>query len=263
MAQLNTLIEDLRSEAEFDSVGRFTLDKKKAREKMKKYQLIDPHYYVLEIIQAAVASGAGKIDVYLDADDCIITFDGDNYTREDLDNIYSSLFVSQKDLTLERFRELAIGINSAQALNPAFISVLSGDGKDTVKMQVIPGQEDSFVEPGETFTGTRIHVRERVSWKVASKFFTKYVAQQLPTEGKVIQDRCLFCPVPILVNGRQINPDYNQKVENVLCQVKFDRDSARGILGIPRAPYELSTCSLSSGGLSSPPGTCAFHSYRW
>ncbi|MFP4497658.1 MAG: hypothetical protein ACLFQV_05555, partial [Vulcanimicrobiota bacterium] len=91
MSEAHSIIEELKKEAVFDSKGHFTLDKSKAREKMKKYQLIDPHYYVLELIQSAVASNADFIDVYIDADDFIMTFNGEYFSQQDLNDLYSSL----------------------------------------------------------------------------------------------------------------------------------------------------------------------------
>lgn len=253
MAQLLNLLEELRSEAEFDSHGRFSLDKQKAREKMKKYQLIDPHYYILELVQAAVASGTDKIDVYLDADDCIVTFGGENYTRDDLENIYSSLFVSQKDMSLERFRELAIGLNSATALNPQYIKVDSGDGKEAVTLMITPPDTEELLESPIALDGTKIHVRDRVSLRVLSKFVSKYIAGNLPTEGKILSDRCTYCPVPIRVNDILINPREEMKLDKgreVLCSVEFEEDGVSGILGIPFVPYELSHLQFVKWGVT-------------
>jgi len=118
MQEVEKLIDSLRQEGESGGAGFFTLDSKKAREKMKKYQLVHPYFYVLEVIQAAVASGAAAIDIYIDSDDFRISFGGAPYRREELENIYSSLFLSQKDAQLERLRKLAIGLNSLRSSIP-------------------------------------------------------------------------------------------------------------------------------------------------
>lgn len=237
MTRVIDILEEYKSEGEFDSIGYFTLDKKKAREKMKKYQLIYPHYYVLELIQAAVASGATNIDAYVDADDCIITFDGEPYSREDLDNLYSSLFMSQSDLRLERYRELAIGINSALALNPKFIKLISGDGENTVEFSVVPPGEEVVRESDEIINGTRIHVKDRISWRVAGKFFAKHFMTRLPPEGRIIKEKCNFCRVPIILNNDMINPEKQIKLQNVYVQIDFQKDGIRGLLGIPRQSH--------------------------
>lgn len=249
MSNLAELIKGLEAEGKLDSVGDFTLDRKKAREKMKKYQLVDPHYYVLEIIQAAVASGATAIDVYLDADDCIITFDGDPYTREDLENMYSSLFMSQSDYTLDRYRELAIGINSAMALNPQYIRILSGDGEKTIELTVNPPDKENLADSVENVKGTKIHVKDRLSWRVASRFLAKHIAMKMPTEGKVLQEKCIYCRIPITLNESKINREEDMELKNVLTHIRPEWEDISGSVGIPRTPYKLSHIQFVKWGV--------------
>jgi hypothetical protein len=199
-------------------------------------------------VQAAVASEATYINVYIDPDDCIISFDGKLYLKQELDNIYSSLFVSQKDVSLERFRELAIGINSAQALNPKFIKVISGDGQNVTQLLLKPPNFEQIVEPEEILNGTKIHVKDRVSWRVASKFF-KNITSQLPTEGQVIKDRCMYCSIPITINNEAVLRHTTMSSADVLCSINIEKDGVKGILGIPIAPYELSHLQFVKWGV--------------
>ncbi len=249
MSNLAELIKGLEAEGKLDSEGDFTLDRKKAREKMKKYQLVDPHYYVLEIIQAAVASGATAIDVYLDADDCIISFDGDPYTMDDLENMYSSLFMSQSDFTLDRYRELAIGINSAMALNPQYIRILSGDGEKTIELMVNPPDKENLTESPEIIKGTKIHVKDRLSWRVASRFLAKHIAMKMPTEGKVLQEKCIYCRIPINLNAERINREEDMVLKNVLTHIRPAWEDISGSVGIPRTPYKLSHIQFVKWGV--------------
>ncbi len=53
-----SLIESLRRAGRLDSRGAFTLDQRKARQKMARFQLTDPRRYILEVVEAAVALGA-------------------------------------------------------------------------------------------------------------------------------------------------------------------------------------------------------------
>ena len=61
MSKAAELIAGLQSDAEFDSDGGFSLDREKAREKMRQFQLADPHRYVLLLVEAAVLRGATTI----------------------------------------------------------------------------------------------------------------------------------------------------------------------------------------------------------
>ena len=112
------LITDLRGQGVEDSLGRFTLDREKAREKMRQFQLAEPHFYVLELVQAAVCKGATRIRFDIDADDMRMRFDGRPFTLEDLEHLYSSLFARQLSAENDARRQLALGVNAAMALNP-------------------------------------------------------------------------------------------------------------------------------------------------
>ncbi len=249
MPTLAEILKQLKEESAFDSYGHFTLDKKKAREKMKKYQLISPYYYVLEIIQAAVASGAKKIDVYIDSDDSIFTFDGEIYTLEDLENIYSSLFVSQKDISLDRFRELAIGINSALVLNPQYIRVVSGKGKKGAELLCRPPSEEKIKPIAISTSGTKVHVKDRISIRVATRFLSKYIARRMPTEGKILKDRCYLCRIPIYINKDHINPPKSPLLENVLCSIPLKFKHGWGVIGISKLPIKLSQLTFLKWGV--------------
>lgn len=249
MSDIRKILEEFRSEGELDSTGYFTLDSKKAREKMKKYQLIDPHYYVLELVQAACAGNATFINVYVDSDDCIVTFDGEPYDRDDFESMYSSLFTSQHDMRLERFRELAIAVNSAMALNPKFIEIVSGDGKKSASLNITSPVKEEIKEYESDFDGTRIHIKERLTWDTAKRFFSGFIAKQLPTEGKVLNSQCIYCHIPITLNGEIINPPEKQKLQGVIFDKDIKLDHSRGMVGVPDSPYKLSHLQLMKWGV--------------
>lgn len=71
----NSYIDELLKEGKLDSSGSFSLDSKKALEKLSAFQLADPSWWVLKVVQAAVASRAPRIDIQLDADSSIFIFE--------------------------------------------------------------------------------------------------------------------------------------------------------------------------------------------
>lgn len=249
MSNIADIINDLKSEGELDSQGAFSLDRSKAREKMKKYQLVEPHYYVLEIMQAAAAGGASKINVEVDSDDCIITFDGEHYTREDLENLYSSLFMSQSDMRLERYRELAIGINSALALNPKFIRLISGNGVESTEFLVIPPGEERIFPSAEIIKGTKIHVKEKLTLRVAKKFLRRFGAFKMPHEGELIMERCRYGAVPVYVNQILVNNEQDRRLEDAVCQISFKNDKISGIMGLPSFSSKISHITFLKWGV--------------
>ncbi len=59
--------------------GRFRVDAGRAMERLRKYRFTDPSHWVLEVVRAAVASGATEVTVRTDADDVEVRFDGDAF----------------------------------------------------------------------------------------------------------------------------------------------------------------------------------------
>ncbi|MCA9686048.1 MAG: hypothetical protein KC457_28005, partial [Myxococcales bacterium] len=108
MSKAAELIEGLTEDAEFDSDGGFSLDREKARQKMRQFQLSDPHRYVLLLVEVAAQLGATRIDFEIDSDDMIMRFDGRALSWEDLDELYTSLFVKHGTPGIVARRQLAL-----------------------------------------------------------------------------------------------------------------------------------------------------------
>jgi hypothetical protein len=89
VSKVDQLIGELASAGEVHSEGGFSIDREKAREKMRQFQLADPRRYVLLLVQSAVHQGATKLDFEIDADDMRLTFDGRPFVREDLEELYT------------------------------------------------------------------------------------------------------------------------------------------------------------------------------
>lgn len=105
--------------------GYFTLAVEKAQEKLKKFQLPDPRYYVAQLMQAVLASGAKKVTVRAEAGEMELQFDGPGYTQEELEHLGDAVFESGKNRERDRIRELALCLLSIQALHPRQIHLVS------------------------------------------------------------------------------------------------------------------------------------------
>lgn len=69
MKRIEDLAGQLGAERALARVGTFELDPERARAKLQRFQLQDPHHYVLELIQAAHLLGATEIHITQDADE--------------------------------------------------------------------------------------------------------------------------------------------------------------------------------------------------
>lgn len=105
--------------------GAFTLAVEKAQEKLKKFQLPDPRYYITQVFQALLAGGADRIDITVDGTLVKIVFNGPGFTRQELEHIGDAVFESSKNRERDRMRELALGMLSVQALKPKRVQLVS------------------------------------------------------------------------------------------------------------------------------------------
>ncbi|MBS2038501.1 hypothetical protein JST97_26210 [bacterium] len=119
------LIQLIEEDAVLVRQGFFTLAVEKAQEKLKKFQLPDPRYYITQIIQALLANQADGIHLQVEGLNVRITFNGEGYSKQELERISDAVFESGKNRDRDRIRELALGLLSVQALNPREVSISS------------------------------------------------------------------------------------------------------------------------------------------
>ena len=181
---LKEVLENLERDGVADSKGEFSLDREKARQKMRQFQLADPYRYVLELVQAAVLKGASRIRFDIDADDMRMKFDGEPFTKKDFDQIYASLFVKLDRKPTRARKQLALGLNAAMALNPRYIRVQSGDGKTGAELELRPKKPDVYAEAEKPVTGTQIHIKSRFRPGLFVSFF-KNLSGTLPEENNL------------------------------------------------------------------------------
>ncbi len=203
MNRVDSFLEGLQRDGDFESIGRFTLDPAKAREKLQKFQLVEPHAYPVHLVAAAVASGASRIDLQLDADDLRLDCDGRPFLAEEMENLFASLFSSEYHPGLIRLQELAIGLNAALVARPRSIDVESWSDTGGIHLRLSPDRERlERVRPGPSSDmSTRIHVRQRLGLKTVLRFLSKRTAP----EETAIRQRCRLCPVQLRLNGELLS----------------------------------------------------------
>ncbi len=214
---MSELIAQLATAGAVEAQGGFTIDPEKAREKLRQYQLADPQRYVLLLVEAAVSSGATKLEFEIDSDDLHLRFDGASFRYEQLENIYGSLFASTSgevdvdELTrLRGLQQLAFAINSAMALNPRFVRVVSvaseGSGASLELRPDAPDQVERIdANEGQSghAPGNSIHVKDRFRPGLVVEFFRSIRGNLIET--KLLREHCRWSRTPIFVNGEQIS----------------------------------------------------------
>ncbi|MDY0000805.1 MAG: hypothetical protein RBU30_05885 [Polyangia bacterium] len=243
-APVEKLIAQLDEAGLERETGGFTLDRDKAREKMRQFQLADPHRYVLELVQAAVRKGATGIRFDVDADDMRMRFDGRPFTLEDFEHLYNTLLGRVELAEAEAVRQLALGLNAAMALNPRWIRVWSGNGGVGAHLEMKPGQEDRFEEAKGMADGTLIHVKGRFRPGLAVTFFQN-LKGALPEEA-LLRERCGYSMVQIDLEGKILSRGLG--LPGLVGQVPFEDGEVSGTLGwAPNDPKDATIHLVKDG----------------
>ena len=191
-----SLLDDQLQGAQVLASGTFRLDRRRAMEKLARFQLEDPHRYVLELVAAAVRAGSTAIHVRNDSDDFEIRWDGKAPSAEHLDYLFDHIFSRGEGDTARSLQHLAQGVFGALGLKPRWVHVER------------PGARYDLTDPLEpTRTGCErtegvfLHVRERFGWNVVREFMNPLHASQ---ETRLLERDAWTSPVPVVVNGTDI-----------------------------------------------------------
>ena len=191
-----TRLDELRAGGRLEATGTFDLDPTLAREKLGRYQLVDPHRYVLQFVQAAQLLGATKIEFAIDTNDVRMKFDGESPSAADLGEIYLHAFGRRGVARFDALRHLALGVIAAEAVDPAFVEV----GGRHARLLVQDGSER--VTDDRLASGNRIHVHERFRVAHVWEFLTSF--RREPAELVALRDARHARP-RIIVNGTLLN----------------------------------------------------------
>lgn len=204
--------------------GAFTLAVEKAQEKLKKFQLPDPRYYITQVLQALLASGAKRIQVKTENLTVKISFDGPGYTQEELQNIADAVFESGKNRDRDRLRELALGLLSAQGLGPRDISIAS-NGYRWEKRKVSPAPN--------AFQEILIHHRRNDT-----------------QEARILRETCQSCRADVLIDEALICTLHSNRVTGCPWpNFPFKGKGFRGAFGIAYGDIAATSLCLTRYGV--------------
>lgn len=204
---------------------QFKLARRRAIEKLRRFALADPYFYILEIIQAAIAGKADFVDIACSDGEVLISWTGGSLREDELAQLFDFLFASKERLDLAHVRSLALGVNALMLFEPEQVVIESGDGTpgNTARMVVRAGAESVEVGRGQgTMAGTYVR---------ASKLDREKVAKETGRKGEddggleyaTVESRCLTAPVPLVFNGQPLFGWSRQRVPGL-----FGYESVRG-----------------------------------
>jgi len=229
-------------EPELVDSGRFRVDRRRALDKLMRYQLPDARMYPLPWVQAATASGARNILVTPSPAGLEMTFDGQEWAPDLLSDVYRHIFDAEAAGPRARYRELAIGLLSALRLKPTQISMMFS-WRGTEYVQRIGSIEDERMEEAQ---GVLVHQRARFGPRAVMSLFVS-AATDFDRERAYLEEFCTHCPVPIELWGHLVN---RKPGRPKLPFRDFAKVNASGRLELVVGAPEWSTIDLVTFGVT-------------
>jgi hypothetical protein len=233
-------------EGGFAERKRFTLARRNAIQKLRKFALADPYYYVLELIQAAVANGAQYIDVACEEAGLTFSYVGGHLRAEELAQIFDFLFASKERMDLAHLRSLALGINSLMLFDPDAVVIESGDGTAAGTSRMVLERGGETVDVGRAsrpLAGTYVRA-VKLRRSVVKKATGIYGDDDGSREHGVIETRCLATPVPILFNGVPMFGLGKHRIPGLFGfrnAMRVDEGDLYGAIGVGRPIFQVLT----------------------
>src|SRR5690606_12323754 len=195
---------------------------------------------VLLLVEAAVLRGATRIDFEIDSDDMHMRFDA-ALDWEDLDELYTALFVDRSTVAIRARRELALACNAAMALNPRWIRIESWSSHRPitgVRALLRPDEQDEIerVEQAPVDarpSSTHIHVKDRFRPGLLVRFLHS-LGDALP-EAVLIRQRCALASTAITLDGEPISSGLPR---DPIAVVEFEAEGLRGVAGLHASARE-------------------------
>jgi hypothetical protein len=128
------LIDALAREGHYVDDGAFTLDPSKARDKLRTYQLVNAHAYILLLVESAWIAKTSAIELSCGSVS-VAEFMGVSLTHAQLENVFTSVFLDTSALrgpalAAARIQQLlGIAANAALSLGPEWIEIENVDAE--------------------------------------------------------------------------------------------------------------------------------------
>jgi hypothetical protein len=194
---MSDLAERLLAGQRVEKQGGFTVDVEKAKTKLERFRLANPIFFTVELVQAAVLSGATRVDITVDADDFILTFEAARpLGGDDLADLESAVLVRGPQSHPARL-QLALATSAALALRPRRL-VFVGDG---ATLAIANAQ--NTITPSSSTKTMRFELRESFRMQHLGEFFSGLVGRT--PEELLLRERCRYAGVDVVVNGKKVS----------------------------------------------------------
>ena len=194
MLSVDTALAQLAAEGQIDSRGRFTLDPRLAAQKLSQFTSSDPHRYALHLVAFAVSAGAEQIQIKFQGGVVSFEFGAPPPELGQLQLAWSAPLVSPAPPTW--VLELSLALHSLSKLRVKKIELRAPGARLELSRKYFSVSPDgaSSTEPWSLrvdFGG----------WKRPLRSLLRLSHR----ETSLWEQRCLYCPIPILLEGCLLN----------------------------------------------------------
>lgn len=242
MSSIDAVIARARRPGGFTERKHFTLERSKAIVKMRRFALASPQFYILELVQSAIANQATYLDIQLEPLEGTFTLSyvGGGISREELGQLFDFLFASKEELRFGHLRELALGVNALLGFGPSRIIIESGDGtlEGSTRLEIHGADAVDVGSPDTPLRGTFVRAEG-----VAAAALVEQVVFNL-------EIRCLCAPIPVFVNGKPLFGYSSQRLPSLFGYarvIEFDEGDFYGVLGTDSGLAEHKVQVLTHG----------------
>jgi hypothetical protein len=221
------LIDALVQEGRYVDDGAFTLDPSKAREKLRAYQLVNAHAYILLLIESAWLAGASDIDISCGRTS-VAEFMGVSLTKAQLENVFTSVFLDIDALTgpalaAARIQQLlGVAAHPALSLGPERIEIENADAEGGFNRMTI--ERDGSFSCTSIGAGPRGRTRFVVTDTRDSDRDEREVA--------LIRERCLYASFAVNLYGQRMSAGLRRPLLGLRTErIRLDDGTPIGLAG--------------------------------
>lgn len=182
------------------------VDLQKAREKLRQFQLSEPCFYLLKLVQGLVRAGAEEINIRLDRMAVELTSSlPDESAFLQAPKVVASL--SSADGDSPALRHLSVALNAAWAMNPEKIVWAGWDGRQGYGLEITPDDLGlvRLEQCPEWATGRK---QRWVRFAMRRPSTLTNLARNLASEHQKVLSRCSFSAVPIYLNEDRLKGNW-------------------------------------------------------
>ncbi|NCG19610.1 MAG: hypothetical protein GWP91_11440 [Rhodobacterales bacterium] len=164
----------------------------------------------------------------------LVAWVGGRALRErELENLLDYLFADRSDPETRHLVQMAVGVNALLQREPTTLRIETGDGLSALRIELDKDGNAKLGESDTAINGTYLYVEFTQGWLSRFRPHQDLHSQQL------VEERCMYTPVPILLNGSApfgYRGCRHIEVFGAQHQTHFDEGGRRGVIAVHRQP---------------------------